>query len=230
MASGVRARAVAAARAAERAAGHHRHPSRRSHRNRPRAVDRSPRGFSHPVHVRAHRGAADAAVARDDSHRAAAAGARRPRERRRRARRHPSHPGTAAEERGLRHRRVRRRVRARSPLRAGPGVRCLRRPDPARSQRHRASRSRTPGVGRRRSRARVAGRGRQSNDRPTASAIRQSAIRNPPSSCGSTSTIPTLPTTRQRSSCRPAGRRTTAKSHTPTRSWHASSTRSARVS
>ncbi len=51
-----------------------------------------------------------------------------------------------------------------------------------------------------------------------------------PSSYGSTSTIPTLPTTRQRSSCRPAGRRTTAKSHTPTRSWHASSIRSARVS
>jgi hypothetical protein len=44
-----------------------------------------------PVHVRAHRGAADAAVARDDSHRAAAAhGVRK---RRRRARRH--HPTLA---------------------------------------------------------------------------------------------------------------------------------------
>ena len=47
-----------------------------------------------------------------------------------------THPtiARAAEGRGLRHRGVRRRVRARSPLRPGAGVRHLRRSDPARSR------------------------------------------------------------------------------------------------
>ena len=92
-----------------------------------------------PVHARAQHRAADAAVARVDHDRRAAARARRSRQRHGRSLAGTPTIARVLARRRLPHRRVRRRLRAGSALRAGRRVRHLRRSRPARSVRHASS-------------------------------------------------------------------------------------------
>ena len=185
---------------AERPADHHRHAARGSPRARAHTGDRRARGrgvgytnarATAPLTLAVSRLDLTGTLPPEHGVRVNGVDARR-----------TADAGPGLWDRRLPHGRVRRRLRAGSPVRSLGRIRHLRRSRAARSVRGRAPRSRTARRRRRRRRARVAG----------AAAARSRSF------AGFTSTIRTRRTSRRRSSWRRgAATPTTAKSRSPTR-------------
>ena len=163
-----------------------------------------------PLRPRRVAGAADLAGARQPDDRPQSLRARRAQQRPLRAGRRRADAGRTVHGRGLRHRRLRQLVRARPAVRAGPRLRPLRR------------RARPAGGRRRLAGARAARRPHRGGGVGLAGGARRRRRRGR-TSCGCTSTTPTIPYRAAGAASRPASRAvpTTARSPSRTR-WSAS--------